>query len=137
MQLSLTTPKGAVVEVEVDEVIAPGALGEFGVLAGHVPFLSILRPGVLVYRNKDGARVLAVGEGVLEVARSEQGDRVIVLCDQAASAGEVDQEATRKELATLEEELVRWKGDLGGEHQALRVRRDWAAARLDAAARAG
>ena len=45
MQLSVTTPRGALVDTEVDEVTAPGALGEFGVLPGHVPFLSALKPG--------------------------------------------------------------------------------------------
>ena len=42
MRLSVTTPQGALVEADVDEVTAPGALGEFGVLPGHVPFLSAL-----------------------------------------------------------------------------------------------
>ena len=71
MRLSVTTPQGALVEADVDEVTAPGALGEFGVLPGHVPFLSALQPGVFVFRNKDGSRILAVSEGVLEVARAD------------------------------------------------------------------
>ena len=37
MRLSVTTPRGAVVETEIDEITAPGTLGEFGVLPGHVP----------------------------------------------------------------------------------------------------
>ncbi|HEY0711090.1 MAG TPA: F0F1 ATP synthase subunit epsilon, partial [Polyangia bacterium] len=63
MRLSVTTPRGSLVETEVDEITAPGALGEFGILPGHIPFVSSLKPGVFVYRIKGDAHVLAVGEG--------------------------------------------------------------------------
>lgn len=136
MRLSITTPRGSLVDADVDEIAAPGALGEFGVLPGHVPFLSVLRPGVLVYRTKEGPRILAVGEGVLEVARAATGaDKILVLVDQAQNAREIDRDAATRELAGLDGELARWKGDLGGEYQALLVRRAWASARIDAADR--
>jgi len=136
MRLSVTTPRGALVEAEVEEVTAPGALGEFGVLPGHVPFLSVLKPGVFVYRTKDGARYLAVGGGVLEVARAgEKGDKVLVLVDQATHAREVDRESAAKELAAVDHEIAHWKKESAGEYQALLARRAWAAARVEAAAR--
>jgi len=137
MRLSLTTPRGALVEADVEEVTAPGALGEFGVLPGHVPFLSVLRPGVFVYRTKDGPRYLAVGDGVLEVARvaGDKGDKVLVLVDQAAHARELDREAAARELSTLDHEIAHWKKESAGEFQALLSRRAWAAARVEAANR--
>ena len=137
MRLSLTTPRGALVDAEVDEVTAPGALGEFGVLPGHVPFLSVLKPGVFVYRTKEGPRYLAVGDGVLEVARltGDKGDKVLVLVDQATHAREVDRDAAAKELAAVDQEIAHWKKETAGEYQALLARRAWAAARVDAAAR--
>jgi F-type H+-transporting ATPase subunit epsilon len=135
MRLSVTTPRGALVETDVDEVVAPGALGEFGVLPGHVPFLSALQPGVFVFRSNNQSRVLAVSEGVLEVARSNGGDKVIVLVSEALHAEEVDRPAAEKELAAADGELARWDRDLGGEHKALLTRRAWAAARLAATAR--
>jgi F-type H+-transporting ATPase subunit epsilon len=137
MHLSLTTPRGALVDAEVDEVTAPGALGEFGVLPGHVPFLSVLKPGVLVYRTKEGARYLAVGDGVLEVARvaGDKGDKLLVLVDQASHAREIDRDTAAKELAAIDQEIAHWKKDTAGEYQALLARRAWAAARVDAAAR--
>ncbi len=137
MKLSVTTPRGALVEAEVDEVTAPGALGEFGVLPGHVPFLSALQPGVFSYRQKDQTRVLAVSEGVLEVARTEaSSDKVIVLVSDAQPADDVDRDAAEKEVAAADAELARWNRDLGGEHKALLTRRAWAAARLAASTRA-
>jgi F-type H+-transporting ATPase subunit epsilon len=135
MRLSVTTPQGALVETDVDEVTAPGALGEFGVLPGHVPFLSALQPGVFVFRTKDESRVLAVSEGVLEVARVEGGDKVIVLVSQALQAEEVDREAAEKDVARADAELAQWNKELGGEYKALVTQRAWAAARVAAASR--
>lgn len=136
MRLSVTTPRGALVETDVEEVSAPGALGEFGILPSHVPFLSALVPGVFVFRTKEGSRVLAVSEGVLEVARGTEGDKVLVLVSAATTAEEIDRAAIAKELAAADAELAGWKKDLGGEYKALLVRRAWAQARLDAAGRA-
>ena len=137
MRLSITTPTGALVDTEADEVTAPGALGEFGVLPGHIPFLSALKAGVLIYRIKDQNHVLAVGLGFLEVARSETGDKVIVLVDRAVTGAEVNRDAVAKEIVATESDLSNWKEETGGEYQALVQRRDWAQARLDAAGRSG
>jgi F-type H+-transporting ATPase subunit epsilon len=137
LRLSVTTPRGALVEADVLEVIAPGAKGEFDVLPEHVPFLSALNPGVLVYRTSDGPHVLAVGAGVLEVARhAGQADKVIVLVDQALTGSEIDAAAAAKDLAAADSELAGWKKDLDGEYQALLARRGWAVARVEAAGRA-
>ena len=135
MRLSVTTPQGALVETDVDEVTAPGALGEFGVLPGHVPFLSALQPGVFVFRSKDQSSILAVSEGVLEVARAEGGDKVIVLVSQALQAEEIDREAAEKEVARADAELAQWSKELGGEYKALVTQRAWAAARVAASTR--
>src|SRR5688500_525939 len=98
MRLSVTTPQGSLVEAEADEVTAPGVLGEFGVLPGHVPFLSALQPGVFVFRASNDSRVFAVSEGVLEVARKEGGgDKVLVLVSDALQAEEIDRDAAEKE----------------------------------------
>jgi F-type H+-transporting ATPase subunit epsilon len=136
MRLSLTTPRGALVETDVDEVIAPGALGEFGVLPGHVPLLAVLKPGVFAYRNKEGgSRYLATSDGILEVTRAGSGDKILVLVSEAVGAKEIDREATAKELAAIDGEIARWKKETTGEYHALLARRAWVAARLDAAGR--
>jgi len=144
MKLSLTTPRGALVDTEVEEVTAPGALGEFGVLPGHEPLMSALKPGVLVYRTKEKSGVVAVGAGFLQVAPVADGaepgaplrDRVLVLVDEATPAGDVDRAAAETDLAAADKELAAWKRDLDGAYEALVVRRQWAQARVDAAGRA-
>ena len=138
MKISLTTPTGALVETDADEVTAPGSLGEFGVLPGHVPFLSALQPGVLSYRTGDKTQVFAVGEGVLEVARAQDGgDKVIVLVDRAVAGEDVDRAAATKEVTETDAAIASWQKDAAGEYQSLVLRRAFAQARLDAAARSG
>ena len=142
MKLSLTTPRGALVDADVDEVTAPGEIGELGVLPGHVPLMTTLRPGVLSYKKGEHQGVVAIGEGFLQVAPALGGDanntghdRVLVLVDEAVAAGDVDREAAARELTEADRELAAWKGELDGAHQALVLRRGWAQARLDAANR--
>ena len=139
MKLSLATPRGALVETDVEEVTAPGELGEFGVLPGHVPLMSALKPGVLAYKAKDHAGLVAVGQGFLQVAplpqATEARDRVVVLVDQALMAADVDRAAAEQELQAADRELAAWKTELDGAYRALLVRRQWAQARLDAAGR--
>ena len=161
MRLSVTTPRGAVVETDVEEITAPGVLGELGVLPGHVPLMAALKPGVLTYRSAHHKGVLAVGEGFLQVAAVADGagaaqaaagaaageaghapakaasDRILVLVDQATPAASVDLKSAQHDLAEAEKELAGWKRDLDGSYQALRVRRDWALARLEARTRTG
>ena len=124
------------VDTDVDELSAPGVLGEFGVLPGHVPFLSALKPGVFVYRQKSESQVLAVSDGILEVVRTpEGGDKVLVLVSDAAGASDIDRAAAAQEVASADSELGKWSRELGGEYKALLNRRAWAAARVDAAGR--
>ena len=142
MHLSITTPRGAVVETEVEEVTAPGLVGEFGVLAGHVPLMAALKPGVLVYRAGERATTLAVAEGFLQVTPvaapgggGKTVDRVLVLVGDAVGAGSVDVPAAQKRLAETEAELTAWKREQDGTYQGLLARRDWALAQINAAAR--
>jgi F-type H+-transporting ATPase subunit epsilon len=140
MKLSLTTPKGALVDTDVEEVTAPGEIGELGVLPGHVPLMTVLRPGVLSYRSKEHDGVVAVGQGYLQVAPQARGDdtardRVLVLVDQALAAADVDRDAAARDLTEADKVLAAWKGELDGAYHALVLRRGWAQARLDAVAR--
>jgi F-type H+-transporting ATPase subunit epsilon len=141
MRLSITTPRGALVDTEVEEVTAPGALGEMGVLPGHIPLMSALKPGVLVYRTKESAGMVAVGQGFLQVAPvpaaggKPASDRVLVLVNYAVPASGIDRAAAERELGEADSELAGWKRELDGEYQALLLRRGWAAARVEAASR--
>jgi F-type H+-transporting ATPase subunit epsilon len=135
MHLTVTTPRGYLIQTEVDEIAAPGVLGEFGVLPGHIPFMSVLKPGVLSYRGKDGLRHLAVGDGILQVARVSDGDKVEVLVNRGEHGKNVDREAAQRELSATDAELAKSKAETLAELKPVYDRRAWAAAQLDAANR--
>ena len=135
MQLTVTTPRGALVQMEVDEIAAPGAVGEFGILPGHIPFMAALKPGVLFYRTKDGPRFLAVGDGVLQVARSGDSDKILVLVDRGESARDIDRDTATQELVAVDAELGKSKVETVADVTALFGKRAWVAARVDAANR--
>ncbi len=129
MQLDVVTPKGRLYSAEVEEVTAPGVLGEFGVLPGHIPFLTGLKPGVLRWRGSSGEGRLAVGPGFVEVS---QGDRVVVLAEVGAKLDQIDAAAARKERDDAQQKLDHWDSEDAGLHRELEARRDWAEARLAA-----
>jgi F-type H+-transporting ATPase subunit epsilon len=135
MHLTVTTPRGYLVQAEVDEISAPGALGEFGILPGHIPFMSVLKPGVLSYRGKDGVKQLAVGDGILQVARVSDGDKIEVLVNRGEHGKDVDRQGAERELAAADAELTKSKAESMAELKPLQDRRAWAAAQVDAANR--
>ncbi len=135
MHLTVTTPRGYLVQAEVDEITAPGALGEFGILPGHIPFMSVLKPGVLSYRGKDGLKQLAVGDGILQVARVSDGDKIEVLVNRGEHGKDVDRQAAERELGAADAELAKSKAESLAELKPLQDRRAWAAAQVDASNR--
>jgi F-type H+-transporting ATPase subunit epsilon len=137
MQLTVTTPRGYLVQIEAEEIAAPGVMGEFGVLPGHIPFMSVLKPGVLSYRVREGVRYLAVGDGILQVARTADGDKVDVLVDRGEHGKDVDRQAAQQALAAAEAELAKSKAETLVELKPLNDRRAWAAAQVEAAGRTG
>ena len=135
MRLTVTTPRGYLVQLEVEEIAAPGVEGEFGILPGHIPFMSVLKPGVLSYRGKDGTKYLAVGDGLLQIARTADGDKVEVLVNRAEQGKDVDRDAAQRELAAADSDLAKSKAESTAELKPMHDRRAWAAAQVDAANR--
>ncbi len=101
IKLEVVTPERLLVSEDVDEIIAPGYEGEFGVLPEHTQFLAILAIGILRYRKGAEIRKMAVGGGFAEVLP----DRVVVMADVAEKAEEIDVERARRAHARAEEAL--------------------------------
>jgi F-type H+-transporting ATPase subunit epsilon len=109
LELKVITPSRVVISEEVDEVIAPGELGEFGVLPGHVPFITLLMPGELKYRKDGTERRFIIWGGLSEV----RDDNVTVLTDNVEDPRFVDSEAAQREVEALLEELKSFSGKTG------------------------
>ena len=92
IRLELVTPERLLLSEEVDEVVAPGYEGEFGVLPEHTQYLAVLNIGLLRYRKGSETRVLALGGGFAEVTPA----RVVVMADTAERSEEIDVERARR-----------------------------------------
>jgi F-type H+-transporting ATPase subunit epsilon len=94
----LVMPEREILATEADMVVVPGSEGDFGVLHGHAPLISTVRPGVLevIQDNKVDKRFIVVG-GFAEVTP----ERCTVLADEAVPFEEVtpDQLAERERAA--------------------------------------
>ena len=99
--LEVVTPYRQLVREEVAEITAPGTEGEFGVLAGHTPFLTALGVGELMYRIGSEEHFLAVRRGFAEV----QHAKVTVLAEEAEFPAEIDLQAAEALKAEAEHEL--------------------------------
>ena len=106
LTLEVATPSRLVVGNSVDEVVAPGSEGYFGVLPGHAPFLTTLGIGELTYRVGHDEHHLAVAGGFAEV----RNDKVIVLADSAERPEDIDR-------GRAERAKERAEGRLGGRSQ--------------------
>ena len=73
---------------DVDEVIAPGSMGELGILPNHAQLITSLQPGDLRVKSGGGEEDFFVSGGFLEV----HSDQVTVLADAAELGSEIDVE---------------------------------------------
>ena len=102
--VEVVTPTRMVVRDEVEEVIAPGAEGYFGVLGGHLPFMSTLKSGDLAYRKNGTWRYLAISWGYAEVLPQT----VIILAEAAEKAEEIDIARAQRARDRAVERMARW-----------------------------
>ncbi len=128
LQLLVVTPERKAVEAEADEVELPGAEGYLGILPGHTPLITLLKPGVLSFRRTGRSEAFAVSSGFAEVS----SDRVSVLVDSAERGTEVDTAAAERERSKAEEEMKTAGVDT---LEPIRARLELAEARLSAARR--
>ena len=99
--LEVVTPEKQLLSQQVDEVIAPGSEGEFGVLPGHCHFLSTLRIGELRYRVGDVTNHMMVLWGYAEVTPT----KVTVMAEIAEKAEDIDVGRAQAAVEEAEERL--------------------------------
>ncbi len=100
LTFNLVSPERELFADDVDEVIVPGVEGEFGVLADHSPFMSVLAPGLLVVKNGGTEKQLFVRGGFADVTPAG----LTVLAEFAVPVEELkgDVLVAQKELATAD-----------------------------------
>ena len=101
LRLELVTPYRHLLSQDVDEVTAPGMLGEFGALPGHTPLLTTLRIGELTYKQGAEVHHVAVNWGYVEV----ENDVVTVLVETAEPSDQIDLARAQEALGRAQEAL--------------------------------
>ena len=104
----LVTPTALVHGGAVDMVVVPGAEGDFGVLPGHTPFLSTVRPGVIDVHDGGSVTARLFVEGGFAEATPE---RCTVLADSAMPVEDINREQTEMKLKDAREDLADAKDD--------------------------
>jgi F-type H+-transporting ATPase subunit epsilon len=102
IKLEVVTPEKAVVEEDAQIVMAPGTLGEFGVLSGHTPFLTTLKTGSIRYVDGSGKEHYVFVSGGFAEALP---DKVTVLAESAERRSEIDVNRAEESLERAQKRL--------------------------------
>jgi F-type H+-transporting ATPase subunit epsilon len=117
-RFELVSPERLVFSGEVNQVDVPGEEGEFGVFAGHAPYVATLKPGLLVIYGEGDPQRMVVRGGLAEMGPAG----LIVLAEQAVPVAELDADMIAQSIKDTEEDIADADND---------VSRDKARARLE------
>ena len=102
VQFELVTPERLMLSTEVEMVVVPGTEGNFGVLPGHAPLISTIRPGMIeIYEGQTVTRKIFIVSGIAEVTP----ERCTVLADEAVSPDTLDRSSVEDDLRVVEGNL--------------------------------
>jgi F-type H+-transporting ATPase subunit epsilon len=114
----LVSPEKLLFSGDVEQVDVPGAEGDFGVLAGHAPMVSTVRPGILTVHGASGEQKIVVLGGFAEVS----ADGLTVLADVAEAVQDIDRGMITTKIGDLEQRIE--KTEAGSELDKLIARLD-------------
>jgi F-type H+-transporting ATPase subunit epsilon len=110
VQFELVTPEQLLVSRDVDMVVVPGTEGNFGVLPGHAPLISTIRPGTIdIYQGNTIAERIFVAGGLAEVTP----ERCTVLADEAVPPASLDRAELEAELQTIDGNMPMLRDQIG------------------------
>jgi F-type H+-transporting ATPase subunit epsilon len=110
VQFELVTPERLLLSEMVEMVVVPGTEGNFGVLPGHAPLISSIRPGTIdIYEGQSVTRRIFIVSGIAEVTP----ELCTVLADEALPPEELDRGAIEAELQTIQGNLPSLREQVG------------------------
>ena len=102
LHFDLVSPEKLLFSGEVDQVDVPGSEGDFGVLAGHAPFVTTVRPGILtIFQDGTGLKIVVNG-GFAEV----NPEGLTVLADMAVPLEDFDRAVLAGQIKDTEEDVA-------------------------------
>ena len=102
IRLEVVTPQKEVVKEEAQIVMAPGVLGEFGVLIGHTPFMTALNVGTIRYSDAQGQEQSVFVSGGFAEALP---DKVTVLAESAEKSQDIDVDRAKAAMERAQKRL--------------------------------
>jgi F-type H+-transporting ATPase subunit epsilon len=117
LEFELVWPERLLMSEPVEMVVVPGSEGDFGVLPGHAPFITTVRPGVItIYADKNPKQRIFVAGGFAEA----NSTRCTVLADEAIALSDIDRAEVDARLASAREAVTDARDD--GERAAAQER---------------
>jgi len=101
LNFDLVAPEARVFQGEVDMVVVPGSEGDFGVLAGHAPFMSTIRSGAIAIHDGADIRRTFIHGGFAEVTPAG----LTILAEEAIDIADVDPAEVERQLTEAREDL--------------------------------
>jgi F-type H+-transporting ATPase subunit epsilon len=103
LHFELVSPEKLLFSGEVEQVDVPGVEGDFGVLAGHAPLVTTLRPGILTVHGGGGTQQIVVLGGFAEVS----AEGLTVLADVAEAVDGIDRGMIAERIGALEQRIAK------------------------------
>ncbi len=132
MHLDVVSAEESIFSGIVQELLAPGTLGDLGILPGHSQLITTLKAGELKYKTGDGESLLFVAGGVMEV----QPSIVTVLADTVVRAEDLDEKAA-EDARKRAEDALQGKDPQDLDYEAIQAELDAAKAQIEMIHRIG
>jgi F-type H+-transporting ATPase subunit epsilon len=131
LNFEIVTPEKLLVQEEADMVEATGELGEFGILPGHIKFLTTIGIGEIRYMKDGKTRHIATSGGFGEVIE----DKITFLVDTAEFAEEIDLERAKNAKDRAESALKDIPADAAEDYRVYELALQRAISRISAASK--
>ena len=126
MQLDVVSAEESLFSGSVQELIAPGSMGDLGIMPRHSQLITTLKAGELRYKTEDSEVSLFVAGGIMEV----QPSIVTILADTAVRSEDLD-EKTAKEAQKRAEDALEGKDPEDLDYEAIKAELDAAKAQIE------
>jgi F-type H+-transporting ATPase subunit epsilon len=107
LHFEFVSPEAVLFSGDVDQVDLPGAEGDLGVLPGHAPIVTLLRPGIVTIMRQGQREPVVVVGGFAEMGPSG----LTVLADRAGSREDFDLDLLASDIKDTEEDVADCKDD--------------------------
>ena len=102
VKVKVILPSSVKIDEECDSITIPGVDGDFAVLEGHTPFITKIRPGVLIIENHKKETEYAIHDGFVTV----EDNLVTVVAERLEKADEIDKNRAEDALKRAKERLA-------------------------------